>query len=130
MRILLLVLLALVTTPSLAKDKEGKWMQGGGVGGVTCPSFNEAMRQARKHRSDSLEFAKLTQGFVMYISGFESGYNQAAPNTYDIFPSLTSDQTLSWTDHYCTEHLLVTFGDAVAALAAEMHPKRQVSDQP
>ena len=123
----LLAALAIATSPGYAKDKNGEWVQGGGVGSVTCPAFNEVMRSARQHPSGSVEFVSQTQGFVMYISGFEAGYNQAASDTYDIFPAFSSDQTLAWTDHYCSEQGLQTFGDAVSALGVEMHPRRQTS---
>ena len=110
---------------ALAGDaSSGRYWLGAGVGSVECPQFVESMERAKKHGLGTVEYANETQGYVMFISGFQTAYNLQTPNTCDIFGSLTTDQLLAWAENYCRSKPLEKFGSAIVALATEVHPKR------
>jgi hypothetical protein len=76
-------------------DTKG-FMVGGGVGAVGCPVFLNAMATARqKGGVKSAAGVNEIDGFVMFVSGFQTGYNSEAVGIYDIFKSLGSDPILS-----------------------------------
>ena len=79
---------------SLAADEKG-FMTGGGVGGVSCPEFLNAMSTARqKGGANRLPGVNEIDGFAMYVLGFQTGFNAEAEGVYDIFTSLGSDPAL------------------------------------
>lgn len=102
----------------------GRYIYGGGVGAVECPRFVEVMETAKIDKEGSVEYAIKTQGYVMYLSGFQTAYNIQTPNTCDIFDGLSGNQLLAWTENYCQANPLKKFSSSVVALAQEVYPNR------
>lgn len=114
------------TQISVAADANGRFLLGGGVGGVQCPEFVASMEKARSLRIGTVGYVRETQGFTMYLLGFRSGYNVATPDTCDVFAGEENDYPLlAWAENWCRTHSSSRFGDAVVALAAERFPHRQ-----
>lgn len=114
--------------PAHGADANGNYIVGGGAGGVRCPDYVATMERARSHSIGSLRYVQETQGFTMFLLGFQTGYNMSTPDTYDIFPGTEGDYPLlSWVENYCRANPTLRFGDGVIALAREVHPKRQRS---
>jgi hypothetical protein len=111
-----------------AADSAGNFNVGGGTGGVKCPNFVAEMEKARSLGIDSPRYVEATQGFTMFILGFQTGYNMMAPATYDIFSGKNGDyDLLAWVENYCRMNSSSRFGDGVVALARHFHPNRQQS---
>lgn len=118
--------LAVVVGSAHASDTGGGFFIAGGAGGVTCPNFVSVMERARLDGTGSVAYANETQGFTMYILGFETGYNMAEPSTYDVFPNeTTAYPLLSWVENWCRVHPTAHFGEGVVALAKHSYPMRQ-----
>lgn len=70
-------------------DGKGDFFIGGGVGGVKCPQFLNALATVRQHGGPGgLEGAKIVSPFLAYVHGFQTGYNSEADGVYDIFHAL------------------------------------------
>jgi hypothetical protein len=119
--------LAMAPAFILAADTPGKYIFGGGVGSVDCPRFVSTMDRAKKFGAGSVGYVNETQGFLMYVLGFQTAYNLQTPQTCDIFDTFTSDQLLAWLENYCRAQPLERFSSAVVALAKEVHPRRSQS---
>ena len=127
---LVVLMVALTSVGAFGADSTGNYMVGGGAGGVRCPEFVATMERARTHKIGSLRYVQETQGFTMYLLGFQTGYNVSTPDTYDIFPGSEGDYPLlSWIENYCRLNPTSRFGDGVVALAQDRHAKRQRSAQ-
>jgi hypothetical protein len=108
-----------------AVDAEGHYYVGGGVGGLKCPSFLNAMTEARQLGG----LHSITGGadrispWGDYVLGFETGYNFGAPGVLNVFVSLGNsdterlDNALYWMESWCHKHPDELFGVAVVALA-------------
>ena len=130
-QVLLVVVCLIIALPSYAADGKGAFFLGGGAGGVKCPEFVADMERARSKRFGTPAYVNVTQGFTMYILGFQSGYNMNKPDTYDIFPDDKGDYPLlSWVENWCRARPTSRFGDGVIALAQDRHFKRQRSAEP
>lgn len=70
-------------------------------------------------------YVKETSAFTMYLLGFQSGYNMAAKDTYDIFSGEEVYPLLSWAENYCRANPSIRFIDALIALSNNRYPKRQ-----
>ena len=112
---------------SHSADVNGHYIYGGGVGGVTCPQFVASMEKARSLGIGSLGYFNKTQGYTMYLLGFQTGYNISTQDTCDIFSGNEKDDyaLLSWAENYCRANSSNRFADAVVALSIERHSKRQ-----
>ena len=123
-----LILIVSLATASLAHaaDQTGNFWRGGGVGGVACPKFVATMERARSLGIDSPAYAHETQGYIMYILGFRTGYNMSATDTCDIFSGEEDDlyPLLAWSENWCRAHSESKFSEAVIALAVERQPGR------
>jgi hypothetical protein len=118
--------LALAAAPTPGADSTGAFMLGGGAGSVKCPQFVSVMEKGRSVGIGTVGYVNETQGFTMYILGFQSGYNLAASDTYDVFPGNAGDYPLlSWVENWCRSHAKARFGDGVVAMANVSHQKRQ-----
>jgi hypothetical protein len=107
-------------------DTEGHFWLGGGTGGVMCPQFVASMEKARSLGIDSVGYTTETQGYTMYLLGFQTGYNMSTKNTCDIFPrDEKAYSLLSWVENYCRANASSRFADGVVALSKDRHPKRQ-----
>ena len=112
--------------PSYSADTNGRYIYGGGVGGVTCPQFVAAMERSRSFGIDSIAYANEMQGYVMYVLGFQTGYNVSAQDTCDIFPSEENTYALlSWAESYCRASPSRLFANAVVALSIDRQSKRR-----
>jgi hypothetical protein len=105
-------------------DSDGEFMLGGGVGSVKCPTFVSIMKRARTKRIGSLAYVNETNAFTMYLLGFQSGYNMAKDDTYDVFPDAQDHSLLAWAENWCRSNSTRVFGDAAVALAADRHAAR------
>jgi hypothetical protein len=86
------------------------------------------MEKARTHGVDTLGYVHETSGFVMYLLGFQTGYNMSTTDTFDIFPGTDGDYPLlSWVENYCRANPASNFGRGVTELAQAIHAKRQRS---
>jgi hypothetical protein len=103
-----------------AADQAGNYFIGGGVGGVTCPAFVATMDDAHRFSVGSLEWANRTQGYVMYILGFQTGYNMGKPGTFDLFADVTTDQVLAQLEAWCRENPLKKFGQGFGPLEKQL----------
>lgn len=111
---------------SYSADTNGHFQLGGGVGAVTCPKFVESMEHSRSLGIGSVDYAYAMQGFIMYLMGFQTGYNASALDTCDIFSGTDTDYSLlSWAENFCRTNPSRRFADAVLALSLERHPERQ-----
>jgi len=107
-------------------DTEGRFGVGGGTGAVKCPQFVASMEKARSFGIGSVGYVSETQGFTMYLLGFQTGYNMSTKDTCDIFPVEEEVYSLlSWLENYCRANASSPFVVAVAALSNDRYPKRQ-----
>lgn len=130
MKLIALVVALLAFAPVFASEAGGHYYVGGGTGAVKCPEFSDVMRRARADGIGSVQYMRQTNGFTMYLLGYQTGYNQQAPDTYDIFANISPDQALAWIDNYCQAHPLDTFSKALLALAASRAGEPGVSVSP
>ena len=120
------VALSCSTQLSYSADADGRFWLGGGVGSVKCPQFVASMEKARSLGIGSVGYVKETQGFTMYLLGFQTGYNMSTQDTCDIFLGEEKEYPLlSWAENYCRTNASSRFADAVVALSRDRHPKRQ-----
>lgn len=127
MRSKLLITLFFVVSSTVAlgaDNASGRYWHGGGVGAIECPTFVATMARAKKHGLGTAGYATETQGYVMFISGFQSAYNLQTPNTCDVFNGFSNDQLLSWAENYCRAQPLEKFSNSVVAMAQELHARR------
>lgn len=99
-------------------------MVGGGAGAVLCSEFVKALEQATAKGDGTIEYVNIMQGFTMYLLGFQSGYNKAAPNTYDIFSGIEEKDLVRQLSNYCKENPGIRVGVAVAAFAEKSYSAR------
>ena len=124
--IILAVIFSSFGQPCWPADEEGLFMTGGGVGGVPCRQFVATMEKARSLGIGTIGYVWEIQGFTMYLLGFQTGYNLAAKDTYDIFCAEEDDYALlSWMENYCRANPSRKFSDAAIALADDRYPRRQ-----
>jgi len=112
----------LLAGPAHAADQHGNYVVGGGVGGVTCPEFVNTIDEARRYGVGSSEWATRTQGYVMYILGFQTGYNLAKPGTFDLFANVSTDQVLAQLETWCRQNPLKKFGQGFEPLVDALSP--------
>ena len=124
--ILALASILLLAHPTVARDAKG-FSVGGGVGGVMCPAFLNAMATARqKGGLRSTAGVQETSGFEMFLSGFQTGFNSEADGIYDIFEALGPDPTLQALyaiEPWCASHPDKTFATAVVILSSSSGQK-------
>lgn len=114
----------LLTDTSFSADREGGYYMGGGAGGVKCPDFVASMEKGRSLGVGSIGYVHKTSVFTMYLLGFQTGYNLAADNVYDIFHDKKDHyELLSWIEQYCLENPSKNFGHGVVALSEEQRKK-------
>jgi hypothetical protein len=115
---------ALIAGPSVARDRNGNFIVGGGVGALGCPEFLNAMATARqKGGARSLAGVNEIAAYQYYVGGFETGFNSEAEGIYDIFASLGTDPTLKALyaiEPWCANNPDKTFGTALLVLAAKL----------
>jgi hypothetical protein len=110
-----------------AADGNGKYYSGGGAGGIKCPAFVATMEKARRSGIMTGGFVNETSAFIMYLLGFETGYNLSTPETYDIFAGMEAYPMLSWVENYCRANPTANFSDGAIALAQDRRATRQRS---
>jgi len=125
MLITIALLLSIVTGAAFAADSNGNYMVGGGAGSVSCGEFAETLENAKAHGYGTIEYVTTMQGFTMYLLGFQSGYNKAAPNTYDIFSGIEEKELMSRLSKFCRANPGTRFGVAVAVLAENNYSVRR-----
>jgi hypothetical protein len=47
------------------------------------------MRVARTDGIGSAQYVRQTEGYTMYVLGYQTGYNQQAPATYNILANIS-----------------------------------------
>lgn len=115
---------------SRAADAGGNYYIGGGVGGLKCPEFLNAMRETRQFGGvhSITGGANRISVWEEYLLGFETGYNLGSPGVLDVFASLGGsdverlDNALYWIESWCEKHPDQLFGSAAVALAQTLHP--------
>ncbi len=118
------LLLAIMQGTALAADSTGNYMVGGGSGSVLCSEFVKVLEQATAKGERTIGYVNIMQGFTMYLHGFRSGYNKAAPDTYDIFSGIEEQGLINQLAIYCKENPRTRFGIAVSALAERNYSTR------
>jgi hypothetical protein len=112
------------TSPSLAADASGQYLVGGGVGGLPCTQFLNAMAEARQQGGlKSVAGAHEVYGFISYVLGFETGYNYSTPGVRDIFGAFGSDpawDVLYGIEPWCQRNPTALFGSALIAFAESL----------
>ncbi|HOG81004.1 MAG: hypothetical protein BWX99_00993 [Deltaproteobacteria bacterium ADurb.Bin151] len=122
------VLLLSFAQPCWSADLKGRFMTGGGAGGVQCSQFVASMEKARSLGIGTIGYVTETQAFTNYLLGFQTGYNASSTDTYDIFRDDRDEYALlSWMENYCRANSSKRFADAVIALANDRYPTRQKS---
>jgi hypothetical protein len=121
-----LATITLLTSSAVARDANGFWM-GGGVGGLGCPEFLNAMATARqKGGLRSPAGVRETGAYENYLSGFQTGFNSEAEGIFDIFKSLGTDPTLNALyaiEPWCARNPDKKFSEAVLALSSTLRRK-------
>lgn len=116
-----------IPTLSVAADKSGEYITGGGVGSVQCAQFVHDMDEARKAGGlRSPAGTNIISVWSEYVVGFQTGYNYAAPGVRDIFApfgSSPSIDVLGKVDSWCQEHPSEIFGVALVNFVRTMEPK-------
>jgi hypothetical protein len=116
--------LVMAAAPAWARDKTGNFMIGGGVGGIHCPEFLDAVAQARQAGGfKTVAGVNLLNPFVQYVLGFETGFNLINTEVYDVFANLGDDpggSAIYAIEPYCQQHPDKRFGDGVLWLAATL----------
>jgi hypothetical protein len=126
-RFALLVLDAITYTRSLplsAADSSGQYLVGGGVGGLPCTQFLNAMAEARQEGGlTSIAGANRINVYQEYVLGFETAYNYATPGVRDIFsafgPSPAND-VLYGIEPWCQHNPAELFGKALIVFAERL----------
>ena len=78
--------LSLTVSNSNAADVKRGFLMGGGVGGLRCTDFMNAMATARLRGGlSSIEGIKFIDPYSHYVLGFQTGFNYEASGVYDIF---------------------------------------------
>jgi hypothetical protein len=105
------------------------FIKGGGVGMVRCPQFLNAMATARQNGGmGTLAGVKLMQGYMMYVAGFQTGFNSQADGVYDIFSSLGDDavdSVLYAVEPWCASNPGKTFSDGLLDLASKLQTSKK-----
>jgi hypothetical protein len=109
------------TSPVSAADSSGQYLVGGGVGGLPCTRFLNAMAEARREGGlTSIAGVNRINDWVEYVVGFETGYNYATPGVRDIFsafgPSPAFD-VLYGIEPWCQRNPTELFGHALVVFA-------------
>jgi len=116
-----------VPTSSVAADKSGEYITGGGVGSVQCSQFVHDMEEARKAGGlRSPAGTSIISAWSEYVVGFQTGYNYAAPGVRDIFAPFgasPSIDVLDKVDAWCQQHPSEIFGVALVNFVRTMEPK-------
>jgi hypothetical protein len=123
------VIVYMASSPLLAADLSGQYLVGGGVGGLQCTQFLNAMAEARQEGGlTSIGGANRISVWAEYVLGFETGYNFAMPGVRDIFgafgPSPANDVLYGiepWCQHNPTAH----FGEALIIFAEGLRKSHQ-----
>ncbi len=118
------LLLSIISGTALAADSNGNYMVGGGSGSVVCGEFVKTLEQARTKGEGTIGYISIMQGFAMYILGFQTGYNKAASETYDIFSGIEETELMSQLSIFCKENPKTRFGVAVSVLAERNYSTR------
>lgn len=113
--------------PVCFADANGRYIEGGAAGGVTCPEFVDSFDKGRQHGLGTLGYVNQIQGFANYIAGYKTAFNRQTPDTCDIFDGVSPDQMLAWTANYCRSNPLEKFYQAVNKLADERYGRRRKS---
>ncbi len=100
---------------------------GGGVGGLSCPSYIQFRSKAHATPVASVSWFNQMARFTMFIEGYRTSYNELTPDTFDVFGGLEDEQMLAWTENWCNANPLEKWAAAVVALAREHYPHRQRS---
>jgi hypothetical protein len=105
------------TSPVSAADSSGQYIVGGGVGGLPCTQFLNAMAEARQQGGlTSIAGANRIHIWQEYVVGFQTGYNYATPGVRDVFsafgPSPAND-VLYGIEPWCQRNPTVRFGEAL-----------------
>jgi hypothetical protein len=115
------ILLALVATTAVGYDEQGRFMRGGGAGSISCLQFTSDMVRAQVagglHQPRGVA---ITDPYVMYVLGFQTGYNLAALRMFDLFAKWgdnPSDRALFWINDWCQKNTSKVFDDGIVALA-------------
>jgi hypothetical protein len=117
------LLLLLLASPSFGADQQGRYMMGGGVGGVTCPQFLNLMATARQLGGVSTPSGvEQVSNFANYVTGFQTGYNLMSTGSFDIFAKLDTEHfdALYAIEAWCKDHPAAKFGEGVIALADKL----------
>jgi hypothetical protein len=115
--------------PAFSADWSGQYIVGGGVGGLPCTQFLNAMAEARQEGGlTSIGGASRIAVWQEYVVGFETGYNFAMPGVRDIFgafgPSPAND-VLYGLEPWCQRNPTVHFGEALIIFAEGLRKGRQ-----
>ena len=116
-----------VPTLSVAADKSGEYITGGGVGSVQCSQFVHDMEEARKAGGlHSAAGTSIISVWSEYVVGFQTGYNYVAPGVRDIFApfgSSPSIDVLEKVEPWCQKHPSEIFGVALVNFVKTIEPK-------
>jgi hypothetical protein len=120
-----LVLALMMTAPAHAATPEG-YMTSGGVGGIRCAVYSNALAEARQAGLQSYKGASAMNEFVQYAYGFFTGYNSVADGIFDILGGIRDDQmhitVLSMADTYCAANPTDTFDGALVDVLKKIFP--------
>jgi hypothetical protein len=116
-------------SPLLAADLSGQYFVGGGVGGLPCTQFLNAMAEARQEGGlTSIAGADRINVWANYVLGFETGYNFAMVGVRDIFsafgPSPAND-VLYGIEPWCQHNPTARFGKALVIFAEGLRKGHQ-----
>src|ERR1035441_2460704 len=85
---LVLALVLLASGTSQAADKDGRFMIGGAIGSVSCPTFLNATASARQAGGLQSGGLGYVNSYLQFVEGFRTGFNSEHSGVFDIFAPL------------------------------------------
>ncbi len=116
----LLIITLLFSSNVFAFDESGEYVIGGGVGSIPCKMYNPVLTRARLAGGiNSPAGAKIINGYMNYVLGFQTGHNVSHEGGRDIFEKFGETPTnklLPLIAKWCKENPEENFGNAVVAV--------------
>ena len=110
----LALLFILMASPATAADANYAYSSRGFIA-CSCGQYINAI-----DTGDVLTEGGMGNAFLGYITAF----NRITPDVYDILGGQHPDGATLWLENYCRENPLHHFTEAIAALIAELWPRR------
>lgn len=126
MRIIAIATALMMTGSAWAATVDG-FMTAGGVGGIQCSVYSNALAEARQHGLRTIQGVNTVNAFTQYAFGFFTGYNSVSDGIFDILAGIRGNEMdisiLSMAGQYCTENPLENYDAALIHVLKEIFPR-------